>query len=139
MQEIVKNFTLIHVDAPGQEEGAAAYPAGYEPTRLVDPRAGTFRASSEDENKKQFSAAAQSLPKIHPITLSHLEIRIVAQSFLSESLKEIHPPVLHTIAPLSSFMGSERFPCLYFQSILTGDSKKLRRFLFLILYELLRF
>lgn len=29
MQEIVKNFTLIHVDAPGQEEGAAAYPAGY--------------------------------------------------------------------------------------------------------------
>uniref|UniRef100_A0A8C4DW20 NDRG family member 2 n=1 Tax=Dicentrarchus labrax TaxID=13489 RepID=A0A8C4DW20_DICLA len=26
MQEIVKNFTLIHVDAPGQEEGAAAYP-----------------------------------------------------------------------------------------------------------------
>uniref|UniRef100_A0A3B5BNI5 Protein NDRG2 n=1 Tax=Stegastes partitus TaxID=144197 RepID=A0A3B5BNI5_9TELE len=30
MQEIVKNFTLIHVDAPGQEEGAAAYPAGYD-------------------------------------------------------------------------------------------------------------
>lgn len=30
MQEIVKNFTLIHVDAPGQEEGAAAYPAGYQ-------------------------------------------------------------------------------------------------------------
>lgn len=29
MQEIVKNFTLIHVDTPGQEEGAAAYPAGY--------------------------------------------------------------------------------------------------------------
>lgn len=29
MQEIVKNFTLIHIDAPGQEEGAAAYPAGY--------------------------------------------------------------------------------------------------------------
>lgn len=60
MQEIVKNFTLIHVDAPGQEEGAAAYPAGYEPTRLIDPRApgGTFRASSEDENKKQLSAAA---------------------------------------------------------------------------------
>uniref|UniRef100_A0AAX7SDK1 Protein NDRG2 n=1 Tax=Astatotilapia calliptera TaxID=8154 RepID=A0AAX7SDK1_ASTCA len=28
MQEIVKNFTLIHIDAPGQEEGAAAYPAG---------------------------------------------------------------------------------------------------------------
>uniref|UniRef100_A0A3Q0QU89 NDRG family member 2 n=1 Tax=Amphilophus citrinellus TaxID=61819 RepID=A0A3Q0QU89_AMPCI len=26
MQEIVKNFTLIHIDAPGQEEGAAAYP-----------------------------------------------------------------------------------------------------------------
>uniref|UniRef100_H3C829 NDRG family member 2 n=1 Tax=Tetraodon nigroviridis TaxID=99883 RepID=H3C829_TETNG len=30
MQEIVKNFTLIHVDTPGQEEGAAAYPAGYQ-------------------------------------------------------------------------------------------------------------
>uniref|UniRef100_A0A3Q1G6D1 NDRG family member 2 n=1 Tax=Acanthochromis polyacanthus TaxID=80966 RepID=A0A3Q1G6D1_9TELE len=30
MQEIVKNFTLIHIDAPGQEEGAAAYPAGYD-------------------------------------------------------------------------------------------------------------
>uniref|UniRef100_A0AAX7UCA2 Protein NDRG2 n=1 Tax=Astatotilapia calliptera TaxID=8154 RepID=A0AAX7UCA2_ASTCA len=30
MQEIVKNFTLIHIDAPGQEEGAAAYPAGYQ-------------------------------------------------------------------------------------------------------------
>ncbi|TMS02476.1 Protein NDRG2 [Larimichthys crocea] len=26
MQEIVKNFTLIHIDAPGQDEGAAAYP-----------------------------------------------------------------------------------------------------------------
>ncbi|XP_075884052.1 protein NDRG2 [Nelusetta ayraudi] len=30
MQEIVKNFTLIHVDAPGQEEGAAVYPAGHQ-------------------------------------------------------------------------------------------------------------
>ncbi|KAA8582639.1 hypothetical protein FQN60_006310 [Etheostoma spectabile] len=30
MQEIVKNFTLIHVDAPGQEEGAAVYPTGYQ-------------------------------------------------------------------------------------------------------------
>ncbi|XP_019209618.1 protein NDRG2 isoform X1 [Oreochromis niloticus] len=30
MQEIVKNFTLIHIDAPGQEEGAATYPAGYQ-------------------------------------------------------------------------------------------------------------
>ncbi|KAM9424457.1 protein NDRG2 [Pholidichthys leucotaenia] len=30
MQEIVKNFTVIHVDAPGQEEGAAAYPPGYQ-------------------------------------------------------------------------------------------------------------
>uniref|UniRef100_A0AAQ4RUT3 Protein NDRG2 n=1 Tax=Gasterosteus aculeatus aculeatus TaxID=481459 RepID=A0AAQ4RUT3_GASAC len=30
MQEIVKNFTLIHVDAPGQEEGAAPYPASYQ-------------------------------------------------------------------------------------------------------------
>lgn len=29
MQEIVKNFTVVHVDAPGQEEGAAIYPAGY--------------------------------------------------------------------------------------------------------------
>uniref|UniRef100_A0A8C9TTA0 NDRG family member 2 n=1 Tax=Scleropages formosus TaxID=113540 RepID=A0A8C9TTA0_SCLFO len=28
MQEIVKNFTVVHIDAPGQEEGAAAYPAG---------------------------------------------------------------------------------------------------------------
>lgn len=30
MQEIVKSFTLIHIDAPGQEEGAAAYPANYQ-------------------------------------------------------------------------------------------------------------
>ncbi|KAK7171230.1 hypothetical protein R3I94_001232 [Phoxinus phoxinus] len=30
MQEIVKNFTVVHVDAPGQEEGAAIYPAGYQ-------------------------------------------------------------------------------------------------------------
>nr|XP_061810517.1 protein NDRG2-like isoform X2 [Nerophis lumbriciformis] len=30
MQEIVKNFTLIHIDAPGQEDGAAVYPAGYQ-------------------------------------------------------------------------------------------------------------
>uniref|UniRef100_A0A8C1BX19 NDRG family member 2 n=2 Tax=Cyprinus carpio TaxID=7962 RepID=A0A8C1BX19_CYPCA len=29
MQEIVKNFTVVHVDAPGQEDGAAIYPAGY--------------------------------------------------------------------------------------------------------------
>ncbi|KAB5518413.1 hypothetical protein PHYPO_G00165570 [Pangasianodon hypophthalmus] len=29
MQEIVKNFTVVHVDAPGQEEGAAPYPSGY--------------------------------------------------------------------------------------------------------------
>uniref|UniRef100_A0A3B3QKD4 NDRG family member 2 n=1 Tax=Paramormyrops kingsleyae TaxID=1676925 RepID=A0A3B3QKD4_9TELE len=28
MQEIVKNFTVIHIDAPGQEEEAATYPAG---------------------------------------------------------------------------------------------------------------
>lgn len=30
MQEIVKNFTVIHVDAPGQEKGAASYPSGYQ-------------------------------------------------------------------------------------------------------------
>uniref|UniRef100_A0A8B9R3G7 NDRG family member 2 n=1 Tax=Astyanax mexicanus TaxID=7994 RepID=A0A8B9R3G7_ASTMX len=30
MQEIVKNFTVVHVDAPGQEDGAAPYPAGYQ-------------------------------------------------------------------------------------------------------------
>uniref|UniRef100_A0A3Q3MAT1 NDRG family member 2 n=1 Tax=Mastacembelus armatus TaxID=205130 RepID=A0A3Q3MAT1_9TELE len=30
MQEIVKGFTLIHIDAPGQEEGAAPYPPGYD-------------------------------------------------------------------------------------------------------------
>ncbi|XP_026151042.1 protein NDRG2 isoform X2 [Mastacembelus armatus] len=30
MQEIVKGFTLIHIDAPGQEEGAAPYPPGYQ-------------------------------------------------------------------------------------------------------------
>ncbi len=29
MQEIVKNFTVVHVDAPGQEDGAAMYPVGY--------------------------------------------------------------------------------------------------------------
>jgi len=40
MQEIVKNFTLIHVDAPGQEEGAAAFPSGYGHVvlRLPPPR-----------------------------------------------------------------------------------------------------
>uniref|UniRef100_A0A3P8XR54 Protein NDRG2 n=1 Tax=Esox lucius TaxID=8010 RepID=A0A3P8XR54_ESOLU len=30
MQEIVKNFTRVHIDAPGQEEGASAYPMGYQ-------------------------------------------------------------------------------------------------------------
>ncbi|XP_029931879.1 protein NDRG2 isoform X1 [Myripristis murdjan] len=30
MQEIVKNFTLVHIDAPGQEDAAAAYPTGYQ-------------------------------------------------------------------------------------------------------------
>ncbi|XP_066506408.1 protein NDRG2 isoform X1 [Hoplias malabaricus] len=30
MQEIVKNFSVVHVDAPGQEEGAAPYPLGYQ-------------------------------------------------------------------------------------------------------------
>ncbi|CAL1591116.1 unnamed protein product [Knipowitschia caucasica] len=30
MQEIVKSFTLIHIDVPGQEEGAAALPASYQ-------------------------------------------------------------------------------------------------------------
>ncbi|XP_016355875.1 potassium voltage-gated channel subfamily A member 3-like [Sinocyclocheilus anshuiensis] len=28
MQEIVKNFTVVHVNAPGQEDGTAIYPAG---------------------------------------------------------------------------------------------------------------
>uniref|UniRef100_A0A8C8DDA0 NDRG family member 2 n=1 Tax=Oryzias sinensis TaxID=183150 RepID=A0A8C8DDA0_9TELE len=35
MQEIVKNFTLIHINAPGQEEGAPAYPPGYVVFRTV--------------------------------------------------------------------------------------------------------
>lgn len=30
MQEIIKSFTLIHVDIPGQEDNAAAYPMGYQ-------------------------------------------------------------------------------------------------------------
>ncbi|KAK0153163.1 Protein NDRG2 [Merluccius polli] len=30
MQEIVKNFTVVHIDVPGQEEGAAVYPSGYQ-------------------------------------------------------------------------------------------------------------
>nr|XP_020443295.1 protein NDRG2 [Monopterus albus]XP_020443296.1 protein NDRG2 [Monopterus albus] len=30
MEEIVKHFTVIHIDAPGQEEGAAPYPATYQ-------------------------------------------------------------------------------------------------------------
>ncbi|KAL4618295.1 protein NDRG2 isoform X1 [Arapaima gigas] len=30
MQEIVKNFTVVHIDAPGQDEGAAVYPTGYQ-------------------------------------------------------------------------------------------------------------
>uniref|UniRef100_A0A8C5AGQ7 Protein NDRG2 n=1 Tax=Gadus morhua TaxID=8049 RepID=A0A8C5AGQ7_GADMO len=34
MQEIVKNFALVHIDLPGQEEGAALYPAGYTPSLL---------------------------------------------------------------------------------------------------------
>uniref|UniRef100_A0A8C1PV79 Protein NDRG2 n=1 Tax=Cyprinus carpio TaxID=7962 RepID=A0A8C1PV79_CYPCA len=35
MQEIVKNFTVVHVDAPGQEDGAAIYPAGYVPLLIT--------------------------------------------------------------------------------------------------------
>ncbi|XP_018425530.1 PREDICTED: protein NDRG2 [Nanorana parkeri] len=30
MHEIVKNFVVCHIDAPGQEEGAAVYPVGYQ-------------------------------------------------------------------------------------------------------------
>ncbi|PIO29218.1 hypothetical protein AB205_0199120 [Aquarana catesbeiana] len=30
MYEIVKNFVVCHIDAPGQEEGAAVYPVGYQ-------------------------------------------------------------------------------------------------------------
>uniref|UniRef100_A0A8C5Q217 NDRG family member 2 n=1 Tax=Leptobrachium leishanense TaxID=445787 RepID=A0A8C5Q217_9ANUR len=30
MCEIVKNFVVCHIDAPGQEEGAAVYPVGYQ-------------------------------------------------------------------------------------------------------------
>ncbi|XP_069095158.1 protein NDRG2 isoform X1 [Pleurodeles waltl] len=30
MHEIVKNFVVCHIDAPGQEEGAATYPLGYQ-------------------------------------------------------------------------------------------------------------
>ncbi|XP_029437584.1 protein NDRG2 isoform X2 [Rhinatrema bivittatum] len=30
MHEIVKNFMVCHIDAPGQEEGAAAFPVGYQ-------------------------------------------------------------------------------------------------------------
>lgn len=29
MYEIVKNFVVCHIDAPGQEEGAAVYPVGW--------------------------------------------------------------------------------------------------------------
>uniref|UniRef100_A0A3Q0QNX8 NDRG family member 2 n=1 Tax=Amphilophus citrinellus TaxID=61819 RepID=A0A3Q0QNX8_AMPCI len=42
MQEIVKNFTLIHIDAPGQEEGAAAYPAGFRTVIGVGVGAGAY-------------------------------------------------------------------------------------------------
>lgn len=30
MQEIVKSFTLVHIDLPGQEEGGAVYPPGHQ-------------------------------------------------------------------------------------------------------------
>uniref|UniRef100_A0A3B4AZF4 Uncharacterized protein n=1 Tax=Periophthalmus magnuspinnatus TaxID=409849 RepID=A0A3B4AZF4_9GOBI len=30
MQEIVKSFTLIHIDIPGQEEGATVFPVSYQ-------------------------------------------------------------------------------------------------------------
>uniref|UniRef100_A0A8C2A4H9 NDRG family member 2 n=1 Tax=Cyprinus carpio TaxID=7962 RepID=A0A8C2A4H9_CYPCA len=42
MQEIVKNFTVVHVDAPGQEDGAAIYPAGFRTIIGVGVGAGAY-------------------------------------------------------------------------------------------------
>uniref|UniRef100_A0AAY4DPM6 Protein NDRG2 n=1 Tax=Denticeps clupeoides TaxID=299321 RepID=A0AAY4DPM6_9TELE len=42
MQEIVKNFTVVHIDALGQEDGAAAYPAGFRTIIGVGVGAGAY-------------------------------------------------------------------------------------------------
>uniref|UniRef100_A0A673CCR5 NDRG family member 2 n=1 Tax=Sphaeramia orbicularis TaxID=375764 RepID=A0A673CCR5_9TELE len=42
MQEIVKSFTLIHIDAPGQDEGAATYPTGFRTVIGVGVGAGAY-------------------------------------------------------------------------------------------------
>uniref|UniRef100_A0A3P8XT54 Uncharacterized protein n=1 Tax=Esox lucius TaxID=8010 RepID=A0A3P8XT54_ESOLU len=46
MQEIVKNFTRVHIDAPGQEEGASAYPMGFRSVIGMGVGAGAYILSS---------------------------------------------------------------------------------------------
>ncbi|MGH0148491.1 UNVERIFIED_CONTAM: hypothetical protein FKN15_039133 [Acipenser sinensis] len=42
MQEITKNFVVCHIDAPGQEEGAAAFPVGFRSIIGVGVGAGAY-------------------------------------------------------------------------------------------------
>ncbi|KAG7269188.1 hypothetical protein CRUP_016060, partial [Coryphaenoides rupestris] len=49
VHEIVKNFTLVHIDLPGQEEGAAVYPPGFRSVIGVGVGAGAYILSKFTE------------------------------------------------------------------------------------------